>query len=58
MKFEKEAIDEINNKFLPMLGTEIGTGCIVGYCSWYASRYLLKFAILGVGAGYMGLSML
>ena len=44
MKFEKEAIDEIKNKFLPMLGTEIGTGSIVGYCSGYASRYLLKFA--------------
>ena len=41
-----------------MLGTEIGTGGVVGFCSGYASRYFMKFAILGVGVGYIGLATL
>jgi uncharacterized membrane protein (Fun14 family) len=55
---DKSEIDPKNddyNKYLMSMGGEIGTGAVFGYASGFATRSVLKLAIVGFGLGFIAL---
>jgi uncharacterized membrane protein (Fun14 family) len=55
---EINKLEQLKQLPLPELGTEIGSGALFGYASGFASKVLLKYAVLGFGLGFIGLQLL